>query len=361
MSSIKIFTQSHEPADGGPFISLRSMVDLLRLHQFEVDLIIYNNFFKNLRINKKDICFKKFLHRIKKFFDRSSIYYFNGFWSFGHLVMVIILGILDRKIVIQPRGMLMNHSMKKNYFFKKIFLLMFRVFVKKKITFLFSSNLERNSTGPLLNSIKCDYEIVPNFIEFDELLLESQYRKALEPNDFINYLCVSRPDSLKGLDIALSAWMERPERDDVNLNVLGVGRSELKGLVDDKLCVKALNRKDIVFHGFQTGIAKQRVFEASDILLHFSKGENFGVAIAEALFKGLKVLTNDLNPWHEYGLDRFVEVVADERPVNIASNMRNIEMEHLRCKHRQAFEMQVWMDRVGLEIVELFRRRFDAI
>ena len=67
-----------------------------------------------------------------------------------------------------------------------------------------------------------------------------------------------------------------------------------------KKLVKELNLIDfITFVGPKLGIEKIRIFDSADLFVLPTFNENYGIVVAEALARGIPVLTTKGTPWEE--------------------------------------------------------------
>ncbi|MFH1791836.1 MAG: glycosyltransferase [Candidatus Omnitrophota bacterium] len=118
----------------------------------------------------------------------------------------------------------------------------------------------------------------------------------------IKVLFLGRIHPKKGLEVLIRALGKvRSVRKDVVMTVSGTGDNEY--LLRIKKAVRDAGlEKHVRFTGMAIGPDKEKIFMDSDIFALPSRGENFGIAILEAMAYGLPVVTTD-----RVGLGRDVE------------------------------------------------------
>jgi glycosyltransferase involved in cell wall biosynthesis len=109
-------------------------------------------------------------------------------------------------------------------------------------------------------------------------------------------LFLSRVHEKKGLDMLLQAWNEvRPSR----WRLLIVGSGEPKYLERLKHFCAAHEVPDVGFQSHVDGKAREAIFRGASAFILPTYSENFGNVVAEALIRGLPVVTTTGTPWSE--------------------------------------------------------------
>ena len=114
-------------------------------------------------------------------------------------------------------------------------------------------------------------------------------------------LFLSRIHPFKGLDLFLECILAiKDEFRKNNWIFVIAGTNELSHERELKIFVESNDINDIVrFVGPQYGQDKVDAFDSADCFVLPSKGENFGIAVIEALARGLPVITTRTTPWKE--------------------------------------------------------------
>lgn len=111
------------------------------------------------------------------------------------------------------------------------------------------------------------------------------------------FLFLSRVHPIKGLPDLVAAWavVRRP-----GWRVIIAGPDENGHLEEIRKQVDALGlERDFEFTGLVTGKEKEFLFAKADVFVLPTYSENFGIAVAEALARGLPVITTTGAPWED--------------------------------------------------------------
>jgi glycosyltransferase involved in cell wall biosynthesis len=114
---------------------------------------------------------------------------------------------------------------------------------------------------------------------------------------FLLYLARIHPK--KGLDLLLEAFAKADIGPDVHLVIAGPDQTGWKKELEEKFVTPAMSDR-ITWTGMIEGDVKWGAFHAAESFVLPSHQENFGIAVAEALARGLPVLiSNQVNIWRE--------------------------------------------------------------
>ncbi len=132
--------------------------------------------------------------------------------------------------------------------------------------------------------------VIPNAVE--------QPRTSGRPRDPASgtrvLLFLSRIHPKKGLDMLLQAWSQL---DPPGWRLLIVGDGEPTYVAKLKAFCASNQVPNVEFRGHVDGDAREEVFESASALVLPTYSENFGNVVAEALVRGLPVLTTTGTPW----------------------------------------------------------------
>lgn len=195
------------------------------------------------------------------------------------------------KTVIHIHGMLDDWSLSQKYLKKYLALCTYqkRALLEADVLVV-SSKSELQSIRRL--GIRSPVAIIPNGSQVSEIMrLQSSSR--FKPKNIALYLGRLHPK--KGLIDLLGAW-EACQPHGWELIIVGEGESSFTSRLKQIVSLKGLENQ-ITFEGGQYGDAKHGYYSSADLFILPSYGENFGIAVLEALAHGVPVLTTNRTPW----------------------------------------------------------------
>jgi glycosyltransferase involved in cell wall biosynthesis len=213
-----------------------------------------------------------------------------------------------KKIIVSPHGYLEPEKMKVSFLKKKIVLFLFeRNNLKSCHCLVACSNQEARFLRDF--GLTQPIAILPNGVS-DKMLKNEAYKddgnllfrnKYGIAKDTKILLFLSRIHPFKGLDLLLrSIHKIKDQFTDKNWVFVIAGIDELNHENDLKHLVDKLKLSKIVkFIGPQYAEDKIQVFDAANSFILPSKGENFGIAVIEALARGVPVIATKNTPWKE--------------------------------------------------------------
>lgn len=174
-------------------------------------------------------------------------------------------------------------------------------------------------------------------------------------------LFLSRLDPKKGLDSLLELWRQMgPRFPDWRLVVAG---PDLGGFGARMVAVVAADpelRARTTFTGMLEGVEKRAAFTHADLFVLPTHGENFGVAIAEALAHGTPVVTTTAAPWGELlrrdcGWWVAPEAGAIGAALEVALRLPASELARMGQNGKLLVREQLSWDSIGAQWVEVYR------
>jgi glycosyltransferase involved in cell wall biosynthesis len=199
--------------------------------------------------------------------------------------------------IISPRGNLMKEPVEKKSFLKKIFYigLIEERNLQNASAIHFTVPQEREEYKGL--GFGCQKEItIPNGIDSDsfEKAEAGQFRKKFNiSEDKKIILFLSRISWKKGLDTLIPAFAEvSKKRPEVVLVIAGGDSEGYKQKVEGWIKENSIEDK-VIFTGMITGADKTAALQDSDIFVLPSYSENFGMAVAEAMYFSLPVVISN--------------------------------------------------------------------
>ena len=320
MIKILLITDKYFKEMGGSYEATSSTAYQLINNNYTVKLIFFDN----------GISKKKFdLFKIIKKFD---IVHFFGCWSPNLIKIFLISKLLKKKFIITPMGALEPWSLNEKKIKKKIALSLYqnKILANSDIIHCTSEDEERNIKilNPNVNTVVIPHGIPQNFFQ-KKICKFPKKRKAL---------FFSRIHKKKGIFEVIEAWkLLRPKN--WEFHIFGPeGDQTFKTI---KKFVKENNlSNDIYFHDpVFLKTEKKKIFLDHDILILYSKNENFGFSILEALSNSLPVLTTSNVPWNsikKYNAGWFINENKEELKKTL-KEIFEIKDDLISVKSRNAY------------------------
>ena len=220
----------------------------------------------------------------------------HGLWMMPNLYSAGAASHLKIPHIIAPRGTLDPAALQYSRYQKKLFMLLGQRSALKTATAIHATSLAE-AEHVRSHGITCPIILSKNGIDIPHLPIN----KDLPPTGR-TLLYLGRLHPKKGLDMLFSAWerlsMKFPEW---NLKVVGEGQPRY----EDELrrLVKSRRLQRIAFEGPKYGEKKIAEYASADLFVLPTKGENFGMVVAEALAAGTPVVCTSAAPWAD--LSRF--------------------------------------------------------
>jgi glycosyltransferase involved in cell wall biosynthesis len=218
-----------------------------------------------------------------------DVVHLHGTWSPVLAIAGFVAHSKSIPFIVSPHGCLEPWAIGHRKFKKQVALAVYQRRVLKNASLLVAT------AGQELESIRAldldgPVAVLPNGVDLiaEPKKLSGKVRKIL---------FLSRIHPKKGLRDLVMAW-ERVKRP--GWRVVIAGPSE--GGHEDE--IKSLIRKrgleeDFDFPGLVSGEQKERCFAEADVFVLPTYSENFGIAVAEALARGIPVITTTGAPWQE--------------------------------------------------------------
>lgn len=223
---------------------------------------------------------------VKEDFD---VVHLHGTWSPILAIAAYLARSRNLPFIVSPHGCLEPWALGHHKLKKQVALAMYQRWVFKNATLLVAT------AGKELASIRGlglagPVAVLPNGVD-----LVTQPKRCAGSNRKILFL--SRIHPQKGLGDLVMAWA-RVRQPGWRLVIAGPsegGYEEKIRLLTRKLGIE----EDFDFPGLVTGEKKERCFAEADVFVLPTYSENFGIAVAEALARGLPVITTTGAPWRE--------------------------------------------------------------
>ena len=256
---------------------------------------------KNFKIVYLNNLLLSFL-RIKNLIRKNKFIYLNSFfdlkWSFFPLILSVLL---NKIIILSPRGELSNSVIQNKKFRKKIFIFIFFYVLRldRHIIFHFTSLIEKRNFKKLVNKkIKC--KLIPNVIDLKIKKKQKKLKKKI-----YKFLFFSRIDEKKNLLETINFF--KKIKKNFLFDIFGPSKDK-KYL---KTCLNAI--KDDSRIKFKGKITFEKFIKISNnyhFFILLSKNENFGHSILEASSLNIPVIISKNNPWaNDKNLKKLITVL----------------------------------------------------
>ncbi len=235
--------------------------------------------------------------KLKREIKNFDVVHIAEIWNFPVFAAVFWARVYGKPYVFSPRGSLMIEPLKKSRIKKKIFLfLAVKNFLKNAAMIHFTAEAEKEEylkAGlPLMNFV-----IIPNSIDFKNLEKDAEESKDIDfKKDFgispdkKTILFLSRIDWKKGLDTLIPAFAGAAKQyHNLVLILAGADSLNYKKTVESLIKVNGVEDR-VIFTGLLEGAARAAAFKSADMFVLSSLAENFGMAVAEAMYFGLPVI-----------------------------------------------------------------------
>ena len=229
------------------------------------------------------------------------LFHIHGLWTPFEVHCARLARQHGAKLVFSPHGMLepwaFRHKAVKKW-------LAWHIYQRKLLAQadLLLVNSYQEYQGVRARGLSNPVAVIPNAVDLEGLLLKLPRRV----NERRRVLFLSRIAPVKGLDDLLEAWSRLPAGHLFELCIAGAADpgSDYLRKMQEKAASLGLN-DSVRFVGPLHGPEKWAAYQQADLFVLPSRGENFGIVVAEAMMAGLPVITTDATPWevlHEQGM-----------------------------------------------------------
>ena len=219
--------------------------------------------------------------------NRKYSFYINGLFITR---LCFLPALICKKIIISPRGMLINDTMGKKAIFKKLYLLLLKQVISKKALWHATDEAEVSDIKRFFGT-NANIQLISN-IPVKPTQTEKKYAKQVGALRLVYYGLIVQKKGLLTLMQTLKSLNYT-----VSLDIYG----SVKDQAYWKLCQQQINENDSLatfnYKGHANPADSQTILAGYDALVLLTKGENFGHSIYEALSVGTPVIISDKTPW----------------------------------------------------------------
>ena len=222
-----------------------------------------------------------------------DVVHIHGVWSL-YLAAFALTAIQNRiPVIVAPHGMLEPWSLKVRASRKSIAMSLYqRQILAAASAFHTTSQMEADNLHRLgIGSVPIF--VVPNAVAEPPIRSEAH---TPVPGAKRTMLFLSRIHEKKGLDILLEAWNDlRPSQ----WRLLIVGSGDPRYVARLQQFCRLHEVPDVTFVPHVDGESRETLFRDASAFVLPTYSENFGNVVAEALIRGLPVITTTGTPWSE--------------------------------------------------------------
>lgn len=249
--------------------------------------------------------------------------------------------------IVAPRGTLDPAALVFSRHLKKAIWCLAQSEVLRKATALHATS-EQEAAHFRAKNLRQPIILSPNGIDIPELL-----RPRRSSQRCLLYL--GRLHEKKGLDMLVAAWSAiEPAYPDWDLRIVGKGDSAFESALLRNIAYRGLRRVSVEPPAY--GAAKQMAYAAADLFVLPTRGENFGVVVAEALAAGTPVLTTTAAPWqglltHRAGWWCPPEPEALTATLKQALALPQLALEEMGDRGRAWMQSEHGWDEIGARLI----------
>jgi len=254
-----------------------------------------------------------------------DLVHIHGVWSPSLAFAAIVARQRGIPFIISPHGALAIEALKHKKYKKKIALLIYQKWILNKARLLVATaNIELDNIREL--GLLPPIAIIPNGVDKSDLSNECSTDALAERK----ILFLSRVHPIKGLVNLVNAWDTIRQ---AGWKIIIAGPDEENHTEDLKRIVSQKNMGEYFeFVGLVSGARREKMFQNADLFILPSFSENFGIAIAEALIRGVPVITTTGAPWQDlvdnecgWWVEPTAECIADAIRQGISKTKEELE------------------------------------
>jgi glycosyltransferase involved in cell wall biosynthesis len=252
------------------------------------------------------------MRRMNAMIRWADIVHITYLFSTSSLVSLAIANLANRAVVLSPRGALQPYGLNRRPMAKRMWMTACRAVKPQRLALHVTSEKEKSDAAEVWPDIPC-YMVANGVESAAEVRHHSRAGK-------LKVLFIGRLHPVKGLENLIEACETVPQ---VDLTIAGIGDDEYVRTLRQRV-ERSVIKDRAHFTGEAVGADKERVFSEADVVVLPSHSENFGLAVAEALVRGVPVIASRGTPWakvEQIGCGLHV----DNDPQSLSSALKRIQ------------------------------------
>ena len=224
--------------------------------------------------------------------SQPSVVHLHGLWSPLLAAYASICHAARIPYIVAPHGMLEPWSLSIHRLRKRLALNTYQGRVLSRASAIHTTSDAEAENVRRLRLTKAPIFVVPNAVDEPRHAPDRSGQRSGSDKSVLLFL--SRLHEKKGLGNLLAAWNAvRP----CNWRLEIVGHGEAAYVTHLKETCTSQGIPDVQFHAHVDGDQREAMFEGASAFVLPTYSENFGNAVAEAMLRGLPVITTTGTPW----------------------------------------------------------------
>lgn len=221
-----------------------------------------------------------------------DIIVFSSICFLPNFIISLIASLKGKRIIWSPRGELFDSAVQGSKS-KKLFFLLIRFFLEKKILFHATSLTEQEAIIKYFPHARI--VVIPNYMELP--------KQEIVETSYSDFIYVGRIAPIKALDKLIAGLGESSlfRTSEMRMKIVGGVESQFEDYYRKLLnLVKEMNLQDkVTFVGSIIGKEKFRTYASARYSFLVSTSENFGNVVIESLSQGTPVVASKGTPWEK--------------------------------------------------------------
>ena len=222
----------------------------------------------------------------------AEVVHLGSVYNFTTIPTLMGCALTGKPIVWSPDGAFHRWSGSRRTVLKTIWEWICRVVAPERLIIHATSEKEaRDSQAHFPNA---EVMIIPHSVPIPKSV------SHVETKGGMRLLYLGRLDPIKGIENLLDACQIVSERKNVSwsLTIAGAGDPRYTATLNAKMSRLSCLPDQVRMIGHVEGALKEQLFQNTDLLVVPSYSENFGVVVAEALVRGIPVVSSTGTPWN---------------------------------------------------------------